>query len=125
MLRKASHIILSMLLLIATIGFVVSKHYCNGQLVSVTLLHEAHSCCGDSDCCHNEDLLVKVKNDFSSPVISTVPELAGLDILGNGLLNTGNMFAEPELYNTFIFRNFSPPPKTTQAFLSLKQVYLL
>lgn len=125
MLRKVSHIILSSLLLISTMGLVISKHYCSGDLVSVSVFYEANSCCGVSDCCHNEDLIVKVKDDFSSPVISTIPVLAEINILGNGLLNTESLLKEPKLDNKSIFRDFSPPPKTTQTVLSLKQVYLL
>ena len=88
MLKKVSHIILSVLLLVSTVGVVVSKHYCSGSFVSVSVFNEAESCCGDSDCCHNENQVYQVKTDFSAPIISSVPGLAEFGILGH------NLFAE-------------------------------
>ncbi len=124
MLRKVSHIILTLLLLVSTMGVAVSKHYCSGSFVSVSVFNEAESCCGESDCCHNENEVFQVKTDFSAPIISSVPVLAELDILGHNLF-TEILFTS---FNTekeeFLFDS-SPPPKTIQKSLSLKQVYLL
>lgn len=124
MLRKVSHIILTLLLLVSTMGVAVSKHYCSGSFVSVSVFNEAESCCGESDCCHNENEVFQVKTDFSAPIISSVPILAELDILGHNLFTEilfTSFFTEKE---EFLFDS-SPPPKTIQKSLSLKQVYLL
>ena len=115
MLRKFSHIILSSLLLVSTIGMVVSKHYCGDSFVSTTIYHQAESCCGDSDCCHNETSFYQVKDNFSAPVVAAPPVLAEMDILGHDL------FAE---ILTFEISDSPPPPKI-QTVLSLKQQYLL
>ena len=124
MLRKVSHIILASLLLISTMGLAISKHYCSGSFVSVSVFHEAKSCCGDSDCCHNEDLLFKVSDDFSTPQIIHNPELAELDIYGLELLVI-DLNINPQTETTQILYNNSPPPPTIQKSLSLKQVYRL
>ena len=87
MLRKISHIILSALLLATTMGMAVSKHYCSGSFVSLKLFDEAKSCCGDSDCCHNENHFYQVKDDFSAIQIQDVPQLAETDILGHELFS--------------------------------------
>lgn len=125
MLRKISHIISAILLLVSSMGLAVSKHYCHGEFVSVSIFREADSCCDMPGCCQNENHFYQVKDDFSAPVITTVPFLAELDILGHDLLAIESLLTEPEQENTNISVAFSPPPKTTQTVLSLKQVYLL
>ena len=124
MLRKFSHIILSFLLLVSTIGMVVSKHYCGDSFVSTAVFHQAKSCCGDSDCCHNENSFYQVKDDFSAPALAAIPVLAEIDILGH------NLFAEiltriPETEILTFEISDSPPPPKIQTFLSLGQQYLL
>jgi len=125
MLKKFSHIILASLLLVSTMGVAISKHFCSGFFVSISVFHEAKSCCDNSDCCHNEDHFYQVKDDFSAPVISTVPFLAELDILGHDLAEFDSLLTEPESENTSSYIDFSPPPKNIQTVLSEKQVYLL
>lgn len=124
MLKKLSHIILSAVLLISTMGIAISKHYCEGSFVSSSVFHEAKSCCGDSDCCHNEDQFYQVKDDFSAPVVLEAPVLAELDILGHDLL--ADLIIESPVTENSSFRfTDSPPPPIIQKVLSLKQVYLL
>ncbi len=125
MLKAFSHIILSMVLLVSTIGMTVSKHYCGGEIVSVSVFHEADSCCDMKGCCQNENHTYQVKDDFSSPVITAIPVLAELDILGHDLLANESLLTVPESENPVSFIANSPPPKTIQTVLSLKQVYLL
>ena len=125
MLRKISHIISAILLLVSSMGLAVSKHYCHGEFVSVSIFHEADSCCDMAGCCKNENHFYQVKEDFSSPVISTVPMLAELDILGHDLAAFESLLTEPEADNTTSFIDYSPPPKNIQTVLSLKQLYLL
>ena len=73
MLKRVTHIVLSFLLLISTTGMVVSKHYCSGELVSVSLYENDKSCCEMGNCCENEMHVYQVKEKFSVPAISTVP----------------------------------------------------
>jgi hypothetical protein len=44
LILKAFHIILAFLLLISTSGFMVSKHFCQGELKSIALLVQATPC---------------------------------------------------------------------------------
>lgn len=125
MLRNISHIILSLTLLVSTMGLVISKHYCGGELVSVSVNHSDDSCCDMGNCCQNEIHTYQLKEDFSAPGIATVPVLAELDILGHDLLSIESLLGEPESDNSSIFIDFSPPPKNIQTVLSEKQLYLL
>lgn len=122
--RKYSHIILSVLLLTTTVGMAVSKHYCGDNFVSFALFSEADFCCGDSDCCHNENHFFKVKDDFSATQIQNVPQLVEIDIIFS-FPGSFELPGEAENYNQLILFIDSPPPPKIQKILSLQQSYLL
>ena len=124
MLKTFSHITLSLVLLISTMGMVVSKHYCGNEVVSVSINHASDSCCDMENCCSTETHTYQVKDDFSSPVITTIPVLAELDILGHDLFEAEGL-PELESEDPVSFLSHSPPPKTIQTVLSLRQLYLL
>ncbi len=124
MLKKVVHIILSGLLLITTMGMVVSKHYCQGNLYSVSVDGFNNDKCDMGDCCHDEAHFFKVHEDFSTPQISTVPVLAEFDILGQNLFTVEESFILEE-ENTNPFVNETPPLLSIQRTLALKQTYLL
>lgn len=124
MLKKISHIILSLVLLISTMGMTVSKHYCQGNLMSVSLFGQNKSACNMGNCCHSETHVYQVKEDFSVPAFSTVPVLAELDILGHDLF-AGLGLIVPEIENSTPFVSETPPLLPIQKTLALKQVYLL
>ena len=66
MIKKLTHIITAILLLTTTIGFSVSAHYCMGELNDISINSSVKSCCnGETGCCHNEQMVVKVDNDYS------------------------------------------------------------
>ena len=65
MLKKVSHILLSFLLLITTMGMTVNSHYCGNDLVSISVISESQSCCETPNCCHNESMLIKLEEDIS------------------------------------------------------------
>ena len=124
MFQKFSHSILSALLLVSTMGMVVSKHYCGEKLVSVLIFDEAESCCDSEDCCHNESSFFQVKEDFSVPQVPGLPILTELEILGTDLFaETG--LTLPEAINHVPVYTDTPPPPTIQKTLALKQLYLL
>ncbi|MDP4184584.1 MAG: hypothetical protein Q8862_05410 [Bacteroidota bacterium] len=65
MIKKVSHIILALLLILATAGLTISKHYCGNNLVSVSLSGQDKSCCGDNcGCCHTKTTHVQVSETF-------------------------------------------------------------
>jgi hypothetical protein len=123
MIRKLSHIVLATLLLATTAGLAVSKHYCHNSLVGVSFFSKAEPCCDDGGCCTNEDHFYQVKEDFSAPVISTVPVLAEIDVLHQTLLDP-DILTPVKLTEEFILPN-DPPPPTVMEFLAERQVYLL
>ena len=67
MVRKISHIILSLLLLLATTGITVHQHYCMGKVVKTGYLHEPSPCCGEeNDCCSNESETFQLNEDYTA-----------------------------------------------------------
>ncbi|HEN20588.1 MAG TPA: hypothetical protein ENN86_01095 [Desulfobacteraceae bacterium] len=65
MFRKLTHIAISALLLIATAGITVSKHYCGDDLMSVAVMNTPDACCDLESCCHNETQVFMLDNDFT------------------------------------------------------------
>ena len=69
MLRKISHIVLALFLLVSTTGITISMHYCGGKYVSTSINEEAKSCCdGTGGCCENKTLHFEVKDDYVNAV---------------------------------------------------------
>jgi hypothetical protein len=70
MLRKIGYITLATLLILTTVGFVISRHYCENELVSVSVDLPADNCCEEmaDNCCHNENETLILKVDFTQPV---------------------------------------------------------
>jgi len=122
MLKKISHIILALLVLVTTMGMTVSAHYCGGELKSVQLVTESDSCCGDAcGSCHNEIIKVEVEDDFTIQIInldftqdfSFLPAFIQLLIVPT--------FTEEIVQVTY----HKPPPLKIQTVLSDLQVYRL
>ncbi len=124
MLKKISHIVLTCLLLIATVGMAVSKHYCAGELVGVSFYGQNTHSCNMGDCCQDETQVYQLKQDYSIPAVSTAPVLAELEILGYDLFD-GIGLIIPETDTDASFFDESPPVLPTQKVLALKQVFLL
>src|SRR6056297_1320461 len=123
MLKRFSHISLSLLLLISTVGFAVSKHYCGDALVDVTYNENADDCCDDGACCHNETLLYQLDEDYSAPQITNAPELHEIGVWGFAVFDASQDPAAK--HSTTFHNNNSPPPPTVNELLSLRQVFLL
>ena len=71
MIKRVSHIILALFILITTTGLTVSLHYCGDTVKSVSLDKVARSCCDmEHGCCHDQTIIIKVDNDFSLIAIS-------------------------------------------------------
>jgi len=123
MIKILSHIVFATLLLVSTIGMAVSKHYCNNSLVGTSVFSNADSCCDDGGCCTNENHFYQVNEDFSAPVISTVPLLTEIEILKQTLFDH-ELLTPGESAENFIISN-DPPPATVPELLAWEQVYLL
>lgn len=130
MIRKASHITIVFLLLVLTMGFTVSKHYCGETLVDVSVIAgNADSCSDDGnacemgDCCHNENHVYQLQEDYTSPMVLDHVTFFPIELAELSLeLLHENQLAE-EI--TVICQAESPPPKLVNELLSDIQVYRL
>lgn len=124
MVTKACHIIILFVLLIATTGMGISRHFCTDDLVSTALYTDTDSCCSDESCCHNESEFIQLDDSFSPTQCTQLPHSAEIDLLSFQflpiiLLNTDDSKEVP-------YSERKPPTTTDcQTFLSLKQSYLL
>jgi hypothetical protein len=74
-MRRTGNIIVILLLLIATSGVSITRHYCGQSLVSFSLFSTPKPCCGSGcDKCHNEFSFNKVTDNFtvSSDAVKSV-----------------------------------------------------
>jgi hypothetical protein len=110
------------MLLAATTGMAVSKHFCNGFLISSSIYTEAGSCC-DKDCCQDHSEFIQLDEEFQVSESQAMPPILELVLfiskpgffhLLNGNENVQILSPENE-----------PPPPTVQIRLSLKQAYLI
>lgn len=113
-----------MLLLLPTIGFTVSRHYCCGKLISSSLFVEADSCCESDDCCKNETEAFQFDEDFSVSLILELPASIQIDLFEIPLLAINLTTEGIAVLDDFLLTNPLPPPKT-QTLLALRQSFLL
>ena len=124
MLKKIGHIVLSLLLLLATTGMAVSKHYCGDSLVSTVLFGEADPCCESGSCCQNESSFYQLDEDFSAPAFAQIPQTLELELFIAVAKFDFEIFGESDEKSFFAERK--PPLLTNiQIALSLKQTWLL
>lgn len=122
MLRKVSHIVISILLLTATMGLTLSSHYCGEKLKSISVVADPVSCCDiPNGCCHDEAETFRVENDFASSSF-----LFESKLLVSLILDYSNSYIAELSAKIFPISSFiEPPPPTIKQVLSRIQVYIL
>ena len=123
MLKKISHILLSLLVAVTSMGMTVSKHYCGSTYDSFSIYSTPESCCeGPCDQCHNETMTIKIKDDFSITSFDfNFTRVANLLPAEIQTLHT----EIPEMTSSFIISRHTPPPLTVQRVLSNLQTFRL
>jgi len=119
--KKLVNIFISLLLLTATFGVSVSKHYCMGRLQDQWIGQNHQEVCegmesipGMEGCCSNETETFKIDEDFSissfdfnvNPEFSFLHKVYEMEILEatsssfsiNRPQNTGPPFVEPDIF---------------------------
>lgn len=124
MIKRILHIIIALFLLITTMGFTVSKHYCRDNLVKITINAEAESCCDmENGCCRNETKHYQLEEDFVSTVLVYDLPDSGIDILFPIVFSFIQIEPGRDIFSEIIYTDLPPPPKI-QTTLSLLQTYL-
>lgn len=101
----------------------MSKHYCEGEFISVELKTEADPCCDDDKCCHTETQFIQVTNDF----LASAPNLGLENLFASDLILTSSEIDRKPVNIGFqtSFTHSTPPLRGTSTRLALKQVYRL
>ena len=131
-IRKIASVILCAVILLATAGFTVNRHYCGGKLKSTQLysVMDPKTCCGVADlpedkqecpegCCHDKVEFYQFDEDFNLPATVVNPNVVIVFI---------NYFLLDELFgsldpHTTKYLNYKPPlieldiPVLVQSFL--------
>jgi hypothetical protein len=124
MIKRVSHIGLIFLLLSATTGMTVSKHYCGNFLVSTVFFGEAESCCDSGNCCHNESAFYQLDEDFSIPASAQIPQIIDFKLFAFIVEPSLEIFGD-KIEKTFYTEREPLPPPNIQTVLSLKQAWIL
>ncbi|MGM0530728.1 MAG: HYC_CC_PP family protein [Bacteroidota bacterium] len=77
MIRNPGNIFLSLLVLCATTGLAVNKHYSNGELFSASLYSSPETCCQVLNfcyCCHEETERFKITDYFRTSSQQNLPK---------------------------------------------------
>lgn len=128
MIKKSFHIVLALLLLAATTGVTMHKHYCMGRLKSVVVFEKADSCmlskglkgkeCPKA-CCEHEEQKFKVDNLNKASFEYQFAPKVHLSVLTYLLVNFDLLAFAP----SFKYQNYKPPllaqdvPVLVQSFL--------
>ena len=125
MLKKILHVIVLSLFVISTTGFSISRHYCQGKLVSFKINAEAKPGCDMScgNCCHNETDTYQLKEDFTLVQISTLEADYSIDdILFNPL--SFEIIDNYEITSIYLKKGFIPPPDLSAVLADLQSFRL-
>ncbi|NOZ48111.1 MAG: hypothetical protein GXO79_15240 [Chlorobi bacterium] len=146
MIKKVSYIILSVLLLISTVGLTINLHYCAGVLYSYGIDVKAENCCkneipkeqtinmnrqimchtigNDNNKCDDESVIVKINDSFTNAIQKTEISNNLLTFFIKTLIQhkINYLAVNKEAPNFDNSHNYSPD---TGLILSLFQSYLL
>ncbi len=122
MLKKVSHIVISILLLTSTMGLTLSAHYCGENLKSISVLADPISCCDIPDgCCHDEADTFRLEDDFASSTFQFDSKQIVTLILDYSIALVVDLSDQNYSIPSYI----EPPPPTLKQVLSNLQVYIL
>jgi len=127
---KIIHGFLTAVLLMATSGFTLHKHYSGNTLYDIGLLNEAETCCttgGDDarcDCCHDVKEFHKLDVDVVVPADLEL-QVQQIDLLDITLLQTSRLFtSEVESFVNLIALKL-PPPRVVPDISTDLQIFIL
>ena len=143
MIRKISHIAIALLLLVLTMGFSISKHYCGDSVVDVAVFSQGSNGCGmdmkdmamdantskdecmtASSCCHNEHHVYQLDKTYTSPAVFDHVPFIQVDLAIFDLSLITPEVSEAKTKDYFVLAK-SPPPKDVLSALSDLQTYRL
>ncbi|HKL66403.1 MAG TPA: hypothetical protein VJ877_00820 [Bacteroidales bacterium] len=120
MLKKAAHIIITLTLLFATTGVMVSKHYCGNKLRDIAVMKVPAACCDSDTCCHTESEFYQLDDGFILEVTDFQPPVQK-EISVISVFYIEQSQCDLSVYSNFYLK-YPPPAKPS---LSVIQSFLL
>jgi|TARA_B110000967_G_scaffold209963_1_gene268987 hypothetical protein len=131
---KIASILMAFVVLLSTMSFTVSMHYCQGELVDTAVFQKAHSCGMEQSsqmisdesnmmegCCNDTEITIEGQDDLKLPVIDLTLDQ---QVLITTFIHTyNNLFITFEENDDLYFDNH-PPFKVKQIF-KLGETYLI
>ena len=113
------------MMVVATTGVTISKHYCHNQLVDVAVNHHSDKCC-DTGCnsCNDEVSTYKLTDNFVGPDVLTSLPVNVIQLYLNAVVTFSAGITDVETQH-FTELNTGPPPVKILSRLSKLQTYLL
>ncbi|HKK82478.1 MAG TPA: hypothetical protein VJ909_09525 [Prolixibacteraceae bacterium] len=124
MLQNTGTLLLTLLMIMMSAGIAVSQHYCNNQLVSISIDQPAESCCDDSNCCNTSTTLIMMDEEAVKAETNQTPSVHQHILY----LKNAFHFVFDNIYTEktrAIEKYASPLPVTLKTLLSTIQVYIL
>ncbi|MCF8362569.1 MAG: hypothetical protein K9G70_08095 [Prolixibacteraceae bacterium] len=124
MLQNTGTLLLTLLMFIMSAGIAVSQHYCNNQLVSISVDQTAEPCCDDDNCCNTSTTIIMMDEDAVKAEINHAPSVhqQTLHLIYTYLFVFNNNYSET---TSGVEKFTSPPPVPLKTFLSVIQTYIL
>lgn len=130
-------LMMSVILLMSTLSFTLSRHICSGRVVDSSIFHEAHKCSGEStrmmnfhdfsiqkNCCHDEQFSFKGQTQLPS-VDAQLTAPQPVVLWANILFDT--VLVNPSLDDAFgsIEFPYSPPLKISPDLYRHNETFLI
>ncbi len=126
LIRKISHIIVSIFLFFAFAGVTVNKHYCDGHIYSLKINHQSKKCCDNNNCghCKDETIVIKVHNNFLPEFqLRLNSDQFPINLFWTKKAEFAESLVSVNSANLSSYNDISPP--TTSVNISLLQNFLL
>ncbi len=103
MLKKILHIFMSFILLVSISGFSVYKHYCENELVTVSIFPDSDHCNMDfCDDCADVTINCRADLDLLTTDVQNIPEKLQSELNSSGLFPTGIYFTANPVSSSLI-----------------------
>jgi hypothetical protein len=110
-MQRLGAILLSLTYLVSTTGVTIAKHYCGGELESVSLTGVGHCCCEDGvdvqgiTCCGDEVVQLKVDTQHVAAKVAVAQQAVAVPIVTPIMVNQAALITLPALFD-----ERRPPP---------------
>jgi hypothetical protein len=108
-IKKITHIFIAFILLISSVGVVVSVHYCHNELASISIFKEAQSCCTNPSCCQSETISIQFDKDYVVQDIQQSEKVVSFSSLISYVEIIKTQFHIPETISSLYSVRKSPP----------------